>query len=191
MKISHRKCRWAFKQQWIYLFCLKWVDKGLWKRRIQRVGRKELGIAGRVEWSAAPSWGCGDSPWQWCLPGASRFQKLLKVNNSQHFGPAYQISFWSVLNIKLLLWTTVNHFAILATHCQNRLECLSKSPHIIQAKLSPACIQSVLCSSSRQGVCDLYWVEYFDWRHFVWYYAVVFHLFIRSLSLCGFSQVIL
>lgn len=187
MKIAHRKCRWAFTQQWIYLFCLKWVDNG--RDECREWGERSW--VQQAEWSAATSWGSGDSPWQWCLPRASHFQKLLKVNNSQHFGPAYQISYWSVFNIKPLLWTTVNHFAILATRCQNRLECLSKSPHMIWAKLSPACIQSLLCCSCRQGVCDLYQVEYFDCRHFVWYYAVVFHLFIRSLSLCGFSQVIL
>lgn len=59
--------------------------------------------AGRVEWSVATSWGFGDSPWQWCQPRASHFQELLKVNNSQHLGPAYRISYWSVFNIKLPL----------------------------------------------------------------------------------------
>lgn len=186
MKITHRKCRWAFKQQGIYLFCLKWVDKGLMKETRVRSGEKR-GTCGGQGAQQHPPGDLGTHPGTGHpLPiSCSRFIALSIL------GPAYQISYWSVFNIKLLLWTSLKHLAILATHCQNELGMFIKifSQDIDRALtcLHSTCAVLFLEAGNTWPLPS----EYFDCRHFVWYHAVVFYLFIRSLSLCGFSQVIL
>lgn len=166
VKITHRKCRWAFKQQWIYLFSLKLVDKGLMKESRIQSGEKRDGCS-RQSSQQHPPRDVGTRPGSGRCCRASPFQTLLKVNSSQSFGASlsnfFLVSFW----YPTALWTSLEHFAAFTTHCQNELGMFIKiSSHNIGKALT--CLHSKCAVLFLRGIGDLYLVEYLDCRHFVW-----------------------
>lgn len=97
-----------FKQQWMYLFYLKRVDKALMKEtRIQ--SREEGGcIMGRTV-SSALLGALGTHPGSGGCHRASPFHQLLQANGSQHFGGSLSNFLLGTFSMKLL-WTSRKHF---------------------------------------------------------------------------------
>lgn len=147
----------------MYLFSLKLVDKGLMKdTRIQR-GEKGDGCS-RQSGQQHPPRDAGTRPGG----GHPLFRPFSRLIALSLLRPAYQISCWSVFDIKLLCEPVWNTLPCWPPVVRTSRECLSKHPETTYAKLSPACVQSALCCSSRRGIDDLYLVEYLDCRRFVW-----------------------
>lgn len=121
--------------------------------------KREGGVTGRAV-SSALLGALGTRPGSGGCHGASPFHQLLQANSSQHFGGSLSNFLLGTFNVKLV----VNQYETLQPPIAKiSWEFIAKSPHIMQSKLSPGCIQRFL----QVGMSDLYLGEYLDCRRFV------------------------